>query len=306
MSRWYRHRFNTATSLRLILTIVPRVPRPLVPALGTVTTAVCLASMGAERRAAARNLRRILGASGWKVRASVWRLFYSFSRFMVSYCDLLRLSPDALDARLTPDPAGEARVAECLARGRGLIVLTAHLGNWEVGVRALERSGVPVNVVMRIERSNPAERWLQQVRARSGARVLDPTAAPEAILNLRAALARNEILAMQGDRASSERTLVADLFGAPFAFPVGPFLLAYACDAPLLPAFVLQDGWQRFRSSIGSPIRFPRSGDRDADLAAGVAQYARALEQVVREHPHQWFNFYELWPGEATPLPDAA
>jgi KDO2-lipid IV(A) lauroyltransferase len=296
MKRWYQHRFNTATSLRLILTIIPRVPRPLVPAIGTVTTAVCIASMGDERRAAMRNLRRILGGSGLRLRGAVWRLFYSFSRFMVSYCDLQRSSAAVLDTRLTPDPAGELRAAAALARGRGLIVLTAHLGNWEVGVRALARSGVPVNVVMRVERRNAAERWLQRLRSRGGVRVLDPAAAPDAILALRAALARNEILAMQGDRASSERTIVADLFGAPFAFPLGPFLLAYVCDAPLLPAFVLQDGWDRFRSSMGELVVFPRTGDRDADLAAGVAQYARELERMVRKHPHQWFNFYELWP----------
>src|SRR5262245_15611916 len=98
--RWYAHRFNSATSLRLILGIIPRVPRALVPPIGVVTTAVCLACMTRERRAASRNLARILGVRGWRLRAAVWRLFYSFSRFMVSYCDLPRLTPGDLRARL--------------------------------------------------------------------------------------------------------------------------------------------------------------------------------------------------------------
>lgn len=293
---WYTHAWNTTTSLRLILTIVPRIPRWLVPPLAVVTTAVCLAYMRRERRAATHNLRRILGRGGWPLWRTVWALFYNFSRFMVSYCDLAQVTATTLQARLTSEGGGLERLREALQAGRGLIVLTAHLGNWEVGTRLLELAGAPVNVVMQIERSNSAERWLMRARQQSRVRVLGTGQAPESVLALRAALARNEILAMQGDRAAG-RSIVLELFGAPFAFPLGPFLLAYGCDTPLLPAFVIQDGWWRWRSEIGSPIRFPRTGSREADLAAGAAQYARALERVVREHPDQWFNFFELWRG---------
>ena len=293
---WYAHGWNTSTSLRLILTIIPRVPRWLVPPIGVVTTAICLAYMKRERRAARRNLRRILGRGGWRLERAVWRLFYNFSRFMVSSCELPRLAPEQLLGRVAADPEGTARVADALRRGKGLIVLTAHLGNWEVGARVLASGGVPVNVAMQVERSNPAERWLLRARERGGVRVLRLGETPEAVLALKAALSRNEILAMQGDRASGGRTIDLDLFGAPFAFPRGPFLLAYGSDAPLLPAFVVQEGWSRYRSEIGSPVRFPRTPDREADLKAGALQYASELESTVRKHPDQWFNFYDLWP----------
>lgn len=298
MRRWYTHGWNTTTSLRLIFMIIPRVPRPLVPPIGVVTTSLCIASMKRERRAAARNLRRILGAGGWRLWRTLFALFYKFSRFMVGYCALLPRG-SWLEPSLAADPAGEARIREALTRGRGLIVLTAHLGDWEVGTRLLERSGSPVSVVMRVERTNAAERWLQRLRRRRGVRVLDPGRREEGVLALRAALARNEVLAMQGDRTTGGRTLPVEMFGASFPLPLGPFLLAYGCDATLLPAFVLQEGWWRSRSEIGPAVRFPRTEDRDADLAAGARQYAHQLEAMVRKHPDQWFNFYELWPDEA-------
>jgi KDO2-lipid IV(A) lauroyltransferase len=294
---WYTHAWNTTTSLRLIFTIIPRLPRWLVPPIGVVTTAICLAYMKRERRAATQNLRRILGREGWPLWLAVWSLFYSFSRFMVSYCDLAQLSPASLQARLVHEEGGLERLGQALQAGRGLIVLTAHLGNWEVGTRLLELTGAPVNVVMQRDRGSSAERWLMRARQQGRVRVLGSGegAGAESVLALRAALARNEILAMQGDRAAG-RTLELELFGAPFAFPMGPFLLAYGCDAPLLPAFVIQQGWWRWRSEIDGPIRFPRTGNREADLEAGAAEYARALERVVREHPDQWFNFFEMWP----------
>ena len=296
--RWYAHRFNSATSLRLILGIIPRVPRPLVPPIGVITTAICLACMARERRATARNLRRILGARGWRLGVAVWRQFYSFSRFMVAYCDLPRLTPDTLRARLDAATALETRLRDALAHGRGAIVLTAHLGNWEVGARALELCGARVNVVMVPDRASAAERWLIRVRDTGNVRLLRVGDNPASTLALRAALARNEIVAIQADRVVGDRALTVDLFGAPFRVPLGPFLLAYLFDAPLLPAFVVQEGWWRWRGVSDAPIRFPRSADRDADLLAGARQYAARLEACVRAHPDQWFNFYDLWAAE--------
>lgn len=295
MRRWYAHRWNTTTSLRLILTVIPRVPRAVVPALGVVTTAVCLLSMKTERRAARRNLRRITGAVGWGLERAVWRLFYGFSRFMVGYVALSRLRPEQLGARTSFDPPGESRVKDALALGRGAIVLTAHLGNWEVGSRLLELSGVPVNVVMAVERANPAERWLLRKRQGGSVRVLQVGRDPASVLGLRAALARNEVLAMQGDRTLGGRSIRGTLFGAPFEFPLGPFLLARACGSPLLVAFVIQDGWWRYRSEMGPPLPVPRTEDREADLAACAVAYGARLEEVVRRHPDQWFNFFDLW-----------
>lgn len=296
MHAWYTHRWNSTTALRLILTIIPRTPRWLVPAVAVVTTAVCITYMKRERQAARRNLRRILGGGGWRLYCGVWRLFYNFSRFMVGYCDLSRLTAGQLRERVWEDPQGEGRIREALARGNGLIVLTAHVGNWEVGTRLLALNDARVNLVMRLERGNAAERWLTRIRQKDGVRLVRIGDGGDGAIALRAALARNEILAMQGDRTPGEHVLTPELFGAPFPLPLGPFLLAYACGAPLLPAFVLQDGWGQWRSYVRAPVRFPRTDDRGADLSAGALEYARELETVVRDHPDQWFNFYDLWP----------
>ena len=297
MRDWYTHRWNTATALRLILNIIPRVPRPLVPPIGVVTTAVCVCYMRRERAAARRNLSRILGTDGWPVHRAVWRLFYNFSRFMVSYCELPHLTPERLRSRLVADHQDGTPIRDALSRGNGAIALTAHLGNWEAGIRLLALTGTPVSVVMQIERSNPSAGMLLGLREQDSIRILDVGEGPDGILALRAALARNEIVAMQGDRFTGGHFLNGELFGAPFRFPAGPFLFGYGCRAPIIPAFVVQEGWWRWRREICAPVQFPRTGNRDADLSAGVAQYAAHLERVVRRYPDQWFNFFDLWLG---------
>jgi lauroyl/myristoyl acyltransferase len=164
-----------------------------------------------------------------------------------------------------------------------------------VGARVLERVGRPINVVMHAERANAVERWLMRLRKKGSVRVIRVGESLGGTLDVLAALERNEIVAMQGDRVFSGRAIEIELFGERFAFPLGPFLVAYRCEAPLLPAFVIQQGWSRWRAETPAPIAFPRTGDRDEDLRAGARAYARELERVVSRHPDQWFNFFELW-----------
>lgn len=295
---WYSHRFNSATSVRLILGIIPHLPRPLVPPIGVVTTAICIACMPRERRAVMRNQRRIQGVAGWRLRRAVWRQFYGFSRAMVDRC-LMTREPATHRPAPPVDPAGADLVRAALARGRGLVVLTAHLGNWEAGARSLTQCGAPVNIAMRPDRLSAAERWLARHRAGGDVRVVRVGDSPFSTLALRAALARNEIVAMQGDRMLGERGIEVTLFGAPYSLPAGPFLLASLCGAPLLPAFVVQEGWWKWRGFFGAPLEPAATGDREADLRVAATWYAATLERVVRRHPEQWFNFYDLWEPSA-------
>ena len=176
-------------------------------------------------------------------------------------------------------------------KGQGVVVLTAHLGNWEVGLRFLAEFGVPVNVVMLADRRSAAERWLMSRRESSGVTVLRATD-PTAMLSVHAALSRNEIVAMQGDRSFGGRTFDAELFGASYRFPAGPFLLASVCSAPIVPCFVVQEGWWRWKTLIGDPILLP---NRDTSPAVGASQYASQLEAAIRNHPDQWFTFFDAW-----------
>jgi predicted LPLAT superfamily acyltransferase len=166
-------------------------------------------------------------------------------------------------------------------------------------VRLLESFGVIVNVVMQVDPENPAEATLMQLRQNASVRVIRVGEDAGAVIALRAALARNEILAIQGDRVNGDHTISARFFEAPLQFPAGPFLLAYLTKTPILPAFVVLDGWRRFRVEIGERLPFPRTADRDADLCAAVASYASTLETMVRAYPDQWFNFYDAWRAEA-------
>ena len=287
MTRWYRHRFHTVGWLRFVFFSMRLVPRFAQPPVAVVTALVFFLLLGGERRAVARNLRRITGRSGWALQRAVYRVFYSFCDLIVSYAFVPGATHAQLEAMLAGSQHGRTTnaaenaeiVGRSLAQGRGLVVWTAHLGNPEFASRLLELYGRPVHVA-RVVEDKPAERMLRDRMANGRLRIVDLRAGAAASIELLQALRRNEIVAMQGDRVYHPRHRAAvPFFGAAAEFPSGPFLLARAAGAPVVPGFVVRTGWQRYRVLLDEPI-WPAPG---ADLrlvhpqAADLPELRRAV-----------------------------
>ncbi len=290
-ARWYTHGWNRDLSWRLIHAIIPRVPRVLRPPIHLATTAVCFAAMPRERRAARHNLQRVTRRSGLEARLLAFRLFYNFSKFMVGYTDLMRLRPDRMRRWVEGDDDAKRLIEALLAEGKGLIVLTLHLGNWEMGLMHLAGVGRPVSVVLRPEDSEAAP-FEDEARGRAGVRVVPAGESAWNGLDLLLALRRGEIVAIQGDRPFGPLKQRVRLFGAPVDLPAGPFVLAQASGAPILAVCVPIRGHFRYRIVVDGPLRV---GPGAEGVREAVEAFTRILERFVSDYPTQWFNFYEVW-----------
>jgi lauroyl/myristoyl acyltransferase len=301
MKPWYQHGYHTPLSHRLVFGIIPWVPKLLQPPIAAITALVFFCLLRKERRALVHNLQRTCGGSSlgrlWK---AYW-VFYSFCDFMVSYCYVPQASHAELLGMLASPHNAREIIDGCLGEGNGLIVWTAHLGNWEFASRLLELHGQPVNVARVVEPGKPAEVMLRELMTNDLLRVVQLNDDPMAPIKLLHALRDNEIVAIQGDRVYQPFTAEVAFFGSPTRFPLGPFLLSYVSGAPIMPGFVIRDGWLRYRLITSQPVRLPHTGDRDRDLRVGLEQAARFLEDTVRDYPDQWLNFYEFWDGDTVP-----
>ena len=289
--RWYTHGWNRDLSWRLIHSIIPRVPRFLRPPIHLITTAVCWLGMPRERRAVRLNLERVSGRSGPALRLLTFRLFYDFSKFMVGYIDIMRKRPQDMRRWVEGGDEAARRIEALLAEGKGLIVLTLHLGNWEMGLAHLAGMGYRVNVVLRPEDSEGAV-YEQEARRRAGVRVVPAGGSAWNGLDLLLCLRRGEIVAIQGDRPFGPAREPMPLFGAPVDLPSGPFVLAQTSGAPILAVCVPIRGHFRYRILLDGPIRVGPGPD---GVRAAVGTFARMVEGFVSTFPTQWFNFYEVW-----------
>src|SRR2546427_7256321 len=192
------------------------------------------------------NLERVTRRPGLSARFLAFRLFYNFSKFMVGYTDLVRMRPETM--RRLAEGGDDARrlIQALLSEGKGLIVLTLHLGNWEMGLAHLAGMGRPVSVVLRPEDSEAAP-YEGEARRRAGVRIVPAGESAWNGLDLLLALRRGEIVAIQGDRPFGPLRERARLFGAAVDLPAGPFLLAQASGAPILAVCVPIRGHFRYR-----------------------------------------------------------
>lgn len=179
---------------------------------------------------------------------------------------------------------------------RGFIVVTAHLGNWEVG------SSLPssieqrrVHIVREEELESDAREFIGGLlREQMGGLVTTHFAGhdPALALHLREALERGEIVALQADRPrAGGRVVEVELFGRAYPIPVGPLALARASGAPLLPVFMLRDGRRRYRLVFREPVLVPSTGTRERAVRAAADALATHLQWAIREAPHQWYCF---------------
>ena len=283
----------------MIFAIMPRLPRFLHPPVAAVTALVFSLILKRERRAVTGNLRQVSGKRGPALHWKVYKVFYSFCDLMVSYCFVPQATHAQLLDMLVNSDDGSATIDQCLAAGNGLIVWTAHVGNWEFASRLLAMHG-PVNVA-RVVEDKPAEIVLRNLMASKRLKTVDLKGGVQSTLELLQALRRNEIVAIQGDRVYQRHTFDVPFFSRPTSFPLGPFLLSQVSGAPVLPVFVIRRGWLRYQVLMGDLIAAaPSRATRGADAAGVHEAMSRAvkfLEATLRIYYDQWMNLFDFWPG---------
>ncbi|HVS02801.1 MAG TPA: lysophospholipid acyltransferase family protein [Thermoanaerobaculia bacterium] len=291
------HRWALRRGFPTLARIAPRWPRWWLLLNARWVIFLVMAVYPRPKRAIAGNLARILGASrrSWRVRRGVSRTLRHFAYYWV---DLFRFAqlPAEEGRRLLAGVEGMEGLEAVLAQGRGAILLTAHLGNWELGGILLGQRDLPVSIVYVPDRYADAERFRSQLRRRAGVEeiAIQPGRSWSSLPVLRA-LRAGGVVAMQGDRDFDGRGVAAPFFGQPVPFPRGPFLVSLLTGAPLVPTFLTYTESYRFRATFGEPIVLAEGREREAALAGGVAAWVRQLEAAVRRCPDQWYTFFDYW-----------
>jgi lauroyl/myristoyl acyltransferase len=198
-------------------------------------------------------------------------------------------------ARLIEGVIGYSNIVEGRLSGKGVLLLTAHLGNWEVGGLMLAQVKQPIHVVLVPDIFPGVERERRRLHEHCGVTEIRVDRSFVPTLAVLRALGSNGIVAMQGDRDFDNTGVAAPFFGREAFFPRGPLRVAMASGATVLPAFIVRLPDGRYRAIVEGPLSIDTGGDRDAALRANIGRYVAILERYVRQYPDQWYCFYPFW-----------
>ena len=268
-----------------------------------VIAALIYAGVGRNRRGAVHNLQRVLGdPDPRRAQRLALRMYAEFARCMTE--TLEHFGPRPHPVRID-QPARDV-VGEALREGRGLVLVTGHFGNWDIAARTLETYDRPFNLVMAHETNATTSAYARAIRERAGMKVIFSDSSVFSSLNMIRALRDNEIVAIQLDRTLGiGTTRLVDFFGAPAPFASGPFQLARLAGAPLLPVFFPRLGTRHYGIRLGTRLTLPREARDTQSLARAMRAVAAEFEDVIREFPHQWFQFAPFWPEDVPPAAKA-
>lgn len=247
-----------------------------------------------ERQGVRSNLEQVLRWSGHdpgarELARRVRQTYRYFGKYLVDFFRYARLDTAELERRVAMPE--RALLEDTFRQGKGVIILTAHLGNWELGGAILSALGFPVNAVVKPERMPRLNRLMQQQREQRGLRLLP---LGHSALSLLRCLKRGEIVALLADRDFTRHHMTMNLFGKPVGLPLGAAWLSLQSGAPILPAFLIREPDDTFRLRLHPPW-WPGAGTTLADL---MARLRDALQAEIAAHPEQWFIFHDFWAGE--------
>ena len=274
--------------LRMGVLCVPLWLEPLI----IVAWSLIFLLWGPGRRGVMRNLTAILPGSN--ALANFFRTYAVFWNFAWTIADNVRFK----ETRVCPDweISGIEHFHAMVNEKGGAILLTAHMGNYDLGAHVFAETSDRKIVMVRAPEADPETRaYEENLHARTAAdavKVDFSTRANDLALDLLHALHRGEIVAIQGDRVTPGISAIpAKLFGKATELPVGPFALAMTARVPIYPVFVVRRGRRRYRLVVAKPLIVERTRDRAAAFERATSEWTRELETVIRAGWFQWFTF---------------
>jgi lauroyl/myristoyl acyltransferase len=245
------------------------------------------------RRGVMLNLRSIVrGSSDF---TNFFRTYVVFWNFAWTITETMRFK----ELRVIPDWEfdGYENFLSMVEREGGAIVLTAHMGSYDLGAHLFAATTNRRILMVRAPETDPDTQNFEashhQTTTGDAFRIDFNTNSTDLAFELLDAARRGEIVAIQGDRVTPGISGVkTKLFGTPTELPAGPFALAMAARVPIYPLFVIRRGRRHYRVIARKPIILERrSRRRDDDMQVAVDAWAAELEAVIAESWNQWFAF---------------
>lgn len=240
------------------------------------------------------NLRAVLDAPDDRALNRIAKeVFVNFAKYLVDFFRFSKLDRNYIESNVKI--VGKDNLDEALKRGKGVIALTAHIGNYELGGAIVALLDYPLNAVALDHKNKLVNNFFVRQRQIVKIKVISMGAALKRCYEC---LTKGEMLALLGDRDFSNRGVRLKFFGRDSLIPRGPAVLRLRTGASILPVFIVRLPDDTFQLSFERPISYSPTGDFEYDVRQVTERCIGVIEEYVRRYPSQWFMFARFWAKE--------
>jgi len=244
-----------------------------------------------DNRAIMENLQAIFPKQDKKSLENIKnKIFVNFGKYLVDFFRFSLIDKNYINRYVKIE--GRYFLDEALSKGKGAILASAHLGNWELGGLVLAAIGAPLDVVALTHKQENVNIFFTEQRKQKGIGVIPVGAAVRRCFK---SLYNNRAVALVCDRDYFDNGFGVDFFGRKTIIPKGPALFSRRHSCPIVPVFMVRNHDDTFTLRILKPIEPVYTKDEHADLIHITEDIVKVLESVIREYPDQWFVFRRFW-----------
>ncbi|MBQ4034227.1 MAG: acyltransferase [Paludibacteraceae bacterium] len=227
--------------------------------------------------------------------AAMWMVLKHYYRFGQIIIDKIA-APSGYEKKFKYDFNDYERFLDILNSGKGVVMIGAHFGHWALGGQFFGDYSKKINIVMFDAEYQKIKDQIEELTGSPNYKVIPVNDDEMAtIFSIKGALDNGEYVCFQGDRYVNEnKVLPHDLMGHPAKFPAGPFLIASRMHLPVVFYFSEKEDTYRYSFNFFFADEPKRSAGKKQEMQL-LDQYVSVLEQRMKKHPEQWFNFYQFW-----------
>jgi predicted LPLAT superfamily acyltransferase len=190
---------------------------------------------------------------------------------------------------------GEDNLRKIAALQRGGILLSAHIGNWDVAGHLLQRLETRINIVLFDGEHEQIKQYLEGVTGKRNVNIIVIKNGLSHIYQISDAFKNNELVCMHADRfIEGNKTLTGDFLGEKARFPLGPFLLAYKFKVPVSFVFAMKESPLHYHF-FASEIKEYHLAEKEVALQEMLRDFSKEMKTKVKKYPEQWYNYYNFW-----------
>ena len=235
--------------------------------------------------------RNKLGFGRLKAFVKLYRNYYLLGQGIIDKVVVM----SGINNKFTYNFDGEENLKEIASLQKGGILLSAHIGNWDIAGHLLKRLDTKINIVMFDGEHKQIKEYLAAVTGKKSIHIIFIKNDLSHIYEISEAFKNNELVCMHADRfLEGNKTLATNFFGEKARFPLGPFVLAATFKVPVSFVFAVKETNLHYHFFAGK-IKNYHQQDKGVVMQQMLSDFANEMEVKVKQYPEQWFNYYNFW-----------